>query len=561
MSTDKELLLSYAEDGSEGAFTELVERYVKLVYSAAIRESQGDSNEAQDLTQAVFTGLARNAKRLAGHPALAGWLYTSVRFTAANLRRAAQRRLQREHTAYVMNQEPNPDPPEPLWRQVRPVLDDAMHELNQDDRTVVVLRFFEERSLKDVGEALGLNENAARMRVERTLEKLQGLLAKRGINSTAGGLAAVLTAGMFVSVPSGLAASVASAALAGAATTTSTAITLLQVLTMTKIQTAIVGAVLVGAVALPVWQQTRLGRLSEENRQLQTQVGELAALKTEVARLQTIEKSKGELERLRASDAQLRTELAGLRGRLSALKRNEAQSLLGKRPGDQAQDEAGGTNQFGSAMSEMMKVATKQQALGQLERMKAKLNLSAEQEQQIREILLKQADTSSQAVQKMFTGKFNPDEIGKISKAAGNPEEQIKQILTPEQLDLYTQYKQDEAAGNARLAANAEMLQMQTALGLSPEQQDKVYNVLYDQTLSQMNGKIDPPAPSVATNADPVAAMTQAMTQALERKAKALESVLTPAQVEKYRELQSSQLDMIKTMVSPRKQAAAQTAP
>ena len=65
-----------------------------------------------------------------------------------------------------------------LWHQVRPVIDDAMHELDEEDRAVVVLRFFEGKSFKDVGAAFGLSENAARMRCERSLERLRGVLSR-----------------------------------------------------------------------------------------------------------------------------------------------------------------------------------------------------------------------------------------------------------------------------------------------------------------------------------------------------------------------------------------------
>ncbi|PYK58561.1 MAG: hypothetical protein DME21_15455, partial [Verrucomicrobia bacterium] len=167
MATDVELLQAYAQNRSESAFTELVQRHIDLVYSAALRDAHGDASLAEDTTQAVFVELAKKASSLVRHPALAGWLYTCVRRMAANLHRSEERRQRREEEAQIMNELLSSEPSEPVWRQVQPVLDDAMHELNETDRTAVVLRFFEERSLKEVGVALGINENAARMRVDR----------------------------------------------------------------------------------------------------------------------------------------------------------------------------------------------------------------------------------------------------------------------------------------------------------------------------------------------------------------------------------------------------------
>jgi RNA polymerase sigma factor (sigma-70 family) len=96
METDYQLLESYATRGCENAFRELVERHINLVYSAALRETRGNAGQAEDVAQAVFAELARRARELSRHPALAGWLYSCVRRMAANLRRAETRRYHRE---------------------------------------------------------------------------------------------------------------------------------------------------------------------------------------------------------------------------------------------------------------------------------------------------------------------------------------------------------------------------------------------------------------------------------------------------------------------------------
>jgi len=91
MNTDSQLLKTYAESGSECAFRELVERHINLVHSAAFRESHGNAAQAEDITQAVFSELARRAATLAAHPALSGGLYTCVRRMTANVRRTDER--------------------------------------------------------------------------------------------------------------------------------------------------------------------------------------------------------------------------------------------------------------------------------------------------------------------------------------------------------------------------------------------------------------------------------------------------------------------------------------
>jgi len=161
MNEDAELLRQYATDRSEAAFTELIRRQVDLVYSAALRLMNGDVHRAQDVAQQVFSELARQAKRLTRHPALAGWLYTTTRLMALRARRTEQRRTAREQEANAMNELLREPAREQEWKHLGPVLEDAMHELGEKDRLAVLLRFFQNKSLKEVGLALGLSENAA----------------------------------------------------------------------------------------------------------------------------------------------------------------------------------------------------------------------------------------------------------------------------------------------------------------------------------------------------------------------------------------------------------------
>ena len=137
-SDDIELLRRYAFERSEEAFADLVRRHIGLVYSAALRQAQGDAHLAEDIAQVVFTGLARTATRLTRHTSLAGWLYTSTRYTAAALRRSEQRRCARELEAHAMSELLQSAGTDAAWEQLRPVLDEAMHDLKAADREAVL---------------------------------------------------------------------------------------------------------------------------------------------------------------------------------------------------------------------------------------------------------------------------------------------------------------------------------------------------------------------------------------------------------------------------------------
>src|SRR3989442_11269966 len=216
-STASELVTAYAARGSETAFRALVTRHVNLVYATAFRQV-GDATLAEEITQNVFIALARKAPRLAGIETLAGWLHRTAILEAKARTRAELRRKRREETAVEISrlQSEGASPLEALV----PLLDEGLLNLRDGDRLALVMRFLEERSLRDVGAALGVDEDAARKRVSRALDRLAGFLRRRGFAVPAGMGAAALLANSATAVPAGLAASATNAGLAdgGAAT-------------------------------------------------------------------------------------------------------------------------------------------------------------------------------------------------------------------------------------------------------------------------------------------------------------------------------------------------------
>lgn len=245
IQTDAELLRRYACEHSEEAFSELVARHVNMVYAAALRQTQGNQALAEEVTQSVFTDLARKAPALSNRASVAGWCYTGVRFAALKLFRSEKRRKGRELEASHMQQLDISGESESDIPRLRIVLDDAMQELVAADREAIVLRHLEGRDLKTVGHDLGLSEEAARKRVERAMDKLQGILEGRGIRSTHAALSAGLAGLALASTPPGLTAAIANTALAGAAT----ASLLHQVMNAFQTKTAIAGAALVAGLS------------------------------------------------------------------------------------------------------------------------------------------------------------------------------------------------------------------------------------------------------------------------------------------------------------------------
>lgn len=243
---DSQLLRRYVEERSEDAFAALVQKHVNLVYYAALRQTDGIAALAEDVTQAVFTDLARKAASLTDRSVLTGWLYTSTRFTAAKARRTERRRRAREQEAFAMQEILRMEDAPLDWDQLRPAIDDALHTLDAIDREAVLLRFFEGQAFTEIGRALQLTEDATRKRVERALDKMAGVLARHGVTSTSAALAAAMASQAGVAAPAGLATTVTSAALVGATaavTGTSAALSFFGLMTTTNPMIGIAGAV------------------------------------------------------------------------------------------------------------------------------------------------------------------------------------------------------------------------------------------------------------------------------------------------------------------------------
>ncbi len=237
-STDPELLRAYASRRSEAAFAEIVRRHIDFVHSAAVR-LVNDPHLAKDVSQAVFTALAKDAGKLAKHPVLAGWLHRTTRNIAAQTVRTDIRRREREKQAAAMHELSQTDP---SWKEIAPHLDAALGDLSAADRDAVLLRYFENKPAQEMALIFGITAEAAQKRVSRAVEKLREILAKRGLTAGAAGLAEVISASAVQAAPAGLSACISTKVTSGAVVITKgIAITYIQKFLLATI-TVVVGA-------------------------------------------------------------------------------------------------------------------------------------------------------------------------------------------------------------------------------------------------------------------------------------------------------------------------------
>ena len=266
LKADAQLIRAYAEQGDEAAFREFVHRHMDLVYSAALRQL-GSSDLAHDVAQNVFTDIARKAtslvQRVDENASLVGWLYRGARFEALTLIRSETRRVVREREA--MEQSNPTHDAAPTWEEVSVVLDDAMAELNDVDREAVLLRFFKQQDLREIGRALGISDDAAQKRVSRALDKLREILSRRGVAIGTGALITIITANAVQAAPTGLALTVSSAVVAGGTIIgTAAATTAAKAIVMTTFQKTMIAAAVVIALSAAVYEGYDAARARDE---------------------------------------------------------------------------------------------------------------------------------------------------------------------------------------------------------------------------------------------------------------------------------------------------------
>jgi len=304
--SDFEWLQQFARAGNQNAFRDLVRRHIDLVFGTALRKV-GDMGGAQEISQNVFTALARKTWSFAPDDSLPAWLHKTTLLESQSWLRGELRRRRREETAAELGTTMNTPDEASALRNLVPLLDEALLSLKENERTALLLRYYESHSLRDVGAALGVSEDTAQKRVATALERISQFFKRRGFKTaTAAVSAAALqhtaaSASAFtVSLVSNAALQAAPAGLAGLS------LLLARLASLSKAQTAAVCLVL---TALPVaWQwheqRTTQAALANVNTQLAATQSRFTIEESELQRLnQSTRDLGGALEATRAAVA------------------------------------------------------------------------------------------------------------------------------------------------------------------------------------------------------------------------------------------------------------------
>lgn len=503
-----------------------------------------DSHQAEDVTQTVFVALAQDARQVARHPVLSGWLHRTARNLAANAVRTNVRRQTREQEAFAMN-ELLANGTTDSWEQIAPQLDTALGELSEPDRDVILLRFFEHKSAQEMAQTLGISVEAAQKRVNRAVERLRDYFSKRNVTIGASGLAVIITANAVQAAPAGLATTISTAVLSGTVASTTTLGVATKTIAMTALQKTLVTVTIAALAAAGIHETRRAAQLAEQNQSLRQAQAPLAAdlakQQSDNARLSNLIADAQDQKKL--TQAQL-NELLKYRGQVGQEQTAVEQlAKLRAAAAAQAGTDPTASNVLAAMINSELQSPQKQAAVAKVARMKEKLHLSDAQVQAISEIMTKQIDAESQRITAALSKGENPS----FQTAARNSIDDaaaaaIMAQLTPDQVAAYPEFEQAEDSRSADVSAKEDLLGMSKTIDLTQVQQDKIQAAFQQYYLSPQEQTFEVPATNWS-EPDPFVMQTAMDRLALENKLKILQPILTSEQLTAYRQNALAEID------------------
>jgi len=534
-SSDIELLEQFARNRSEAAFAELVERHIGLVYSTALRKT-GNPQLSEDVTQAVFILLARKADSLGPKTVLPGWLHNTARFTAANLRRAEQRRIRRDQEAF-MKSTMDEAAPDTLWRELSPLLDDAVAALGAGERDAIVLRFFQNRSLAEVGAALGASESATRMRVNRALEKMRKFFSRHGVIISSAAIGGTISANSAHAAPAGLATIVSTNVFSGTTLTSTAVVAATKAIAMTAFQKAIVTAALVATAGVGILEvhknaasQKQIQSLQEQQNSLDGQFGQLQRERDDAT---------NRLGSLIAENEQLKSnpnerELLKLRSEVTAASRSAA-------------DAAAKSRALGSNSGQSQLDVLREQTRSNLDQFIKLTNLSPEKADQYVNLEVEMKQRQSDRMAALLGGTLSvADAVRQRDQDNQEQQDQRRELLGPAGWD----FLQSIADGMRNDAAKSLTGTVQANMGDSPltqEQSVRLQSAIKTELAANTMDDTDMFRPANE--------WTQMVTDQEQQVLQAASQFLTPAQLGTLQSLEGENLKLLLQQRDQRRKA------
>ena len=320
---------------------------------------------------------------------------------------------------------------------------------------------------------------------------------------------------------------------------------------MTLLQKTIVSVTIVAAVGAGIFEARQVSKLRSEVQTLQQQQAPLADQLTQLrTENEHLSNQVAQAKDAQALSAEQSSELLKLRGK-SSLAQTDSRELA-RLKSTLAQQTGKLPDYFTNAMASGLATAEKwkkNEAENRLARMKKMLNLTDDQEQAMKDIMLKHIQSQTQMTMNLMTGKSTPEQQLALAGDKDNQEAEIKVLFTPEQLAAYPEYTQAEKITAADSAAISDASRIANDFGLSKERQEQIRAAFYQMNLNEStqgpNQQAITDAQKSGNLAEIVNMSVELQKSKFEEKLKILEGVLSREQIATYRQEQIDQIDRL----------------
>ena len=176
MSTKpEEFYIEQTLKGNVNAYTFLVEKYMHMVFTLAIRIVK-NREEAEEVAQDVFVKAFKNLKNFKGDSKFSTWIYKIAYYASLDELKRNKRQIRSENidTFNVGNMD---DSLKFLHdKERKEIINDALFKLSEDERVIITLYYFEELPIKEISKVVDLSEDNIKIKLFRSRKKLAGLL-------------------------------------------------------------------------------------------------------------------------------------------------------------------------------------------------------------------------------------------------------------------------------------------------------------------------------------------------------------------------------------------------
>jgi RNA polymerase sigma-70 factor (ECF subfamily) len=168
--SDKELITLIVDKKEIDAFGVLYDRYIRVIFNKVLA-TFGHFENSEDITHDIFLKIFLRLKTYKGEAAFSTWVYSITNHHIIDIIRTEQKKNEFDADVEGISSLPEEPDDETLLNIKTKKLLQVLEQLNSEERLILIFKYRDELSIKEIMEAFGINESTAKMRISRAKKK------------------------------------------------------------------------------------------------------------------------------------------------------------------------------------------------------------------------------------------------------------------------------------------------------------------------------------------------------------------------------------------------------